>query len=58
VSRSEQKIAAFQAFLGVLQDCVGRDLYEPSAVFDVYCKVLINAVEITDPFGDSIGTGE
>jgi len=57
LARDEQRIAAFQTFLRVLQDCVGAELYEPSLVFEVFCKVLVNAVEITDPMGDAIGTG-
>jgi MYND finger len=57
VAGSEERAAAFQSFLRVLQDCVGSELYEPAEVFDAYCKVLINAVEITDPSGDAIGTG-
>ena len=58
IAGSRERTAAFQSFLGVVQACVGKELYEPAAVFDAYCKVLINAVEITDPFGDAIGTGE
>ena len=57
IAGSEERAAAFQSFLGVLQDCVGRELYEPQDVFDAYCKVLINAVEVTDPCGDAIATG-
>ncbi len=57
VARDQQRVAAFQTFLRVLQDCVGTELYDPSEVFAVFCKVLVNAVEITDPLGDAIGTG-
>jgi hypothetical protein len=58
IAGSEQRAAAFDSFLRVLQDCVGSELYEPAEVFEAYCKVLINAVEITDPSGDAIGTGK
>lgn len=52
-----EKMEAFHSFTEVLYSCVGRELYTTQELLEVYCRILINSVEITDDFGNSVGTG-
>jgi len=56
ISNSIEKKEAFSSFLQVIQACVG-DLFLADNLFETYCRILINSVEITDCMGSSIGTG-
>jgi len=57
IVEDRHKMEAFHSFVEVLFACVGREVYSTEEVLEVYCRVLINSVEITDSFGNSIGTG-
>jgi len=56
ISNSIEKRKAFSSFLQVIQACVG-DQFPVDLLFETYCRILINSVEITDCMGSSIGTG-
>lgn len=57
VLASPVRVDAFNYFLKIIQLCFGSDRFQPKLVFQVYCRILINSVEITDDFQESIGTG-
>jgi len=57
IKASPSRVEAFRCFLEVVKECLSHTGIEVKLVWQVYCRVLINSVEITSAFQDCIGTG-
>jgi len=56
IKGSPGRVEAFRCFVQIMKECLGNSL-DASLVWQIYCRVLINSVEITNAFQDSLGTG-
>ena len=57
VVRDPQRLEAFMAYYGVLQDCLGDQLPMKTEVLDIFGKVVINSFNIMNEDYQSVGIG-